>query len=145
MLSWILQMTVLSIIFIFLIHHLILFFKENLTVPKIKDLVNAPSQKYKDMYKIISQDKENQENESISNINNSKEYHKYDYTKEDLLPKPDVENMKNELKSFLKEQLQYSSSPMTKNTNINSNISTSSTEIVSLDSGSSYDNYYSSY
>ena len=144
MLSWILQMTVLSIIFIFLIHHLILFFKENLTVPKIKDLVNAPSQKYKDMYKIISQDKENME-ESISKLSNSKEYH-YDYSKEDLLPKPDVENMKNELKSFLKEQLQQSSSSsIAKNTNVNTNISTSSTEIISLDSGSSYDNYYSSY
>jgi len=140
-------MTVLSIIFIFLIHHLILFFKENLTVPKIKDLVNAPSQKYKDMYKIISQDKENQENlESISKVNNGKEYHQYDYTKEDLLPKPDVENMKNELKSFLKEQLQQSSSSsITKNTNVNTNISTSSTEIISLDSGSSYNNFYSSY
>ena len=144
MLSWIFQMTVLSIIFILLIHHLILFLKENLTVPKIKDLVNAPSQKYKDMYKIISQDKENQDkiqenNSIIINKNNSSSINEeYSYTKEDLLPKPDVENMKNELKSFLKEQLQSST---LKNGNVNNNF-ISSTDIVSLDK---YDSYYSNY
>jgi len=131
MLSWILQTTILSIIFIFLIHHLIIFFKENLTVPKVKDLVNAPSQKYKDMYKIISQDKDKENQED--NI----EYNKISYTKEDLLPKPDVENMKNELKSFLKEQLQHS-----KNGNESRNTFTSTTEITDL---SGYDNSYSSY
>jgi len=137
-------MTVLSIIFILLIHHLILFLKENLTVPKIKDLVNAPSQKYKDMYKIISQDKENQDkiqenNSIIINKNNSSSINEeYSYTKEDLLPKPDVENMKNELKSFLKEQLQSST---LKNGNVNNNF-ISSTDIVSLDK---YDSYYSNY
>ena len=95
MLYWSLQITILSIIFIFLIHHLIHFFKSTLTVPKIKDLVNTPNQKYENMYNIISQNNNNNNNstESIS------------YTEIDLLPKPNVENMKNELKSFLKEQL----------------------------------------
>ena len=40
MLSWIIQISLISIIFIFLIHHLIGFFKSTLTVPKIIDLVN---------------------------------------------------------------------------------------------------------
>ena len=137
MLSWILQTTILSIIFIFLIHHLIIFFKENLTVPKVKDLVNAPSQKYKDMYNIISQDKdkdkENYQDDPLI-------YNKTSYTKEDLLPKPDVENMKNELKSFLKEQLTQSS--LSGNGNKNTFPSSSTTEIADL---SSYDNSYSSY
>jgi hypothetical protein len=137
MLSWILQTTILSIIFIFLIHHLIIFFKENLTVPKVKDLVNAPSQKYKDMYNIISQDKdkdkENYQDDPVI-------YNKTSYTKEDLLPKPDVENMKNELKSFLKEQLTQSS--LSGNGNKNTFSSSSTTEIADL---SSYDNSYSSY
>ena len=134
MLSWILQTTILSIIFIFLIHHLIIFFKENLTVPKVKDLVNAPSQKYKDMYKIISQDKD-QENHEVDAVI----YNKTSYTKEDLLPKPDVENMKNELKSFLKEQLNQTS--LSKNENTFNSLS-STTELADL---SSYDNSYSSY
>lgn len=124
MLSWIIQMTILSIIFIFLIHQLIIFFKENLTIPKIKDLVNTPSQKYENIYQIISQDKEKQD--IIQELQ-----------KEDLLPKQDIKNMKNELKSFLKEQLQST----TKNNNINSY----STKIDSLNSISSYDNNYSSY
>jgi len=134
MLSWILQTTILSIIFIFLIHHLIIFFKENLTVPKVKDLVNAPSQKYKDMYKIISQDKDQENHEVDAVICN-----RTSYTKEDLLPKPDVENMKNELKSFLKEQLNQTS--LSKNGNTFNSLS-STTELADL---SSYDNSYSSY
>jgi hypothetical protein len=100
MLYWSLQITILSIIFIFLIHHLIHFFKSTLTVPKIKDLVNTPNQKYENMYNIISQNNHNNNN---NNNNNSTE--SISYTEIDLLPKPNVENMKNELKSFLKEQL----------------------------------------
>ena len=53
MLSWIIQITIISIILIFLVHYLINFFKSTLTVPKIKDLVNAPIQKYEKMYNII--------------------------------------------------------------------------------------------
>ena len=101
MLSWIIKISLISIIFIFLIHHLLLFFKSTLTVPKIKDLVNSPTQKYKNIY------------ETISNKNNS-------YTTIDLLPSSDFisdnevvlqdlnvekKSMKDELKSFLKKQL----------------------------------------
>ena len=46
MLFWTIQVTLISIILIFLINHLLVFFKTNLTTPKIKDLVNAPTQKY---------------------------------------------------------------------------------------------------
>ena len=49
MLSWVLQITIISIVLIFLVHHLINFFKSTLTVPKIKDLVNTPTQKYENM------------------------------------------------------------------------------------------------
>jgi len=88
MFIWITQISILSIIFIFLIHHLILFFKSTLTVPKIKDLVNTPNQKYQHIYDTIS--------------HNS-------YTNLDLLPTEPISNepnnMKNELKTFLKKQL----------------------------------------
>ena len=50
MLFWSLQITVISIILIFLVHHLIHFFKSTLTVPKVKDLVHAPAQKYENIY-----------------------------------------------------------------------------------------------
>ena len=54
MLSWILQITIISIFLIFLVHYLFNFFKSTLTVPKIKDLVNSPTQKYESMFNIIS-------------------------------------------------------------------------------------------
>ena len=53
MLSWVIQITLISIILIFLVHHLINFFKSTLTVPKIKDLVNTSSKKYENIYKIL--------------------------------------------------------------------------------------------
>jgi hypothetical protein len=114
MLSWIVQITIISIVLIFLVHHLINFFKSTLTVPKIKDLVNTPTQKYENMYNIINQNKSN-------NLDLNKEY-----TLIDLLPKKDEPNMKNELKNFLKSQLTISQE----------------TDIMTLDSSNgSYSNY----
>ena len=54
MLSWIIQISIISIIFIFLVHHLLCFFKTTLTVPKIKDLVNSPNKKYQQIFDTIS-------------------------------------------------------------------------------------------
>jgi len=112
MLSWIIQTTVISVILIFLVHYLIEFFKSTLTVPKIKDLVNSPTQKYESMFNIIS-------NKNTSSTNN-------EYNISDLIPKTN-NDMKSELKTFLKKQLNNSSS----------------TDISTLDSMTS--NSYSSY
>ena len=118
MLYWSLQITIMSIVLIFLVHHLINYFKSTLTVPKIKDLVNSPNQKYENMFNIILQDKSNSNSE-------------IDYTEINLLPKPNVELMKNELKSFLKEQLNT-------NTTATNNFKPSSTFNIN-------DNMYSEY
>jgi len=92
MLFWTLQITVISIILIFLVHHLILFFKSTLTVPKVKDLVHAPAQKYENIYNTIS----------------SRDFSSKDYTDSllpsDVPPVHDVKSMKNELKNFLKSK-----------------------------------------
>ena len=84
MLFWTLQITIISIILIFLIHHLIVFFKTTLTVPKIKDMVNAPAQKYENMFNTMTPN--------------------HSYYVPNIKP-DDVNTMKNELKSFLKKQL----------------------------------------
>lgn len=98
MFTWILQITIISIIFIFLVHHLIDFFKSTLTIPKIKDLVDSPSQKYKNIFNQLSK----QPDSSASSSS---------YSTTDLLPPPPQENeMKRELKSFLKKQLNVNSS-----------------------------------
>ena len=67
-----------------------------LTVPKLKDLVDAPIKKYDDIYKII----------------NSSPPKETEYTLIDLLPQKQSEdaNMKSELKNFLKSQLDNSNS-----------------------------------
>jgi len=93
-----------------------------LTVPKIKDLVNTPNEKYKNIYDTISHNKyrdyqyeNDDENDKKFNIN------KINYTLEDILP-PNMNttsitnatahsnNMKNELKNFIKKQLVSDSS-----------------------------------
>ena len=131
MLSWIIQITIISIILIFLVHYLFNFFKATLTVPKIKDLVNAPAQKYENMFNIISRN---------NSTNTSSEE---SYTEIDLLPNLDTTTsintninaninannsnvidtdlMKNELKNFLKKQLKETTDISTLNAGTNSN------------------------
>ena len=113
MLLWTIQTTIISIILIFLVHHLINFFKSTLTVPKFKDLVNAPTHKYENMFNIINHNNNNNNNNNnnynsftslITNNNNNNNDTSSDIN---LLPKSDNDSsyMKNELKDFLKKQL----------------------------------------
>ena len=51
--SWIIKVTIISLLLIFLIHYLYSFFKTMLTVPKLKDLVNKPQAKYNTIYKSL--------------------------------------------------------------------------------------------
>jgi hypothetical protein len=109
MLYWIIQTTILSIIFIFVVHYLINFFKSTLTVPKIKDLINSPTQKYENIYNIISKNESNNmvDSTNISDLNNIIHAvdNNLDFKIEYADAKPDTESMKNELKSFLKKQM----------------------------------------
>uniref|UniRef100_A0A6C0AZX8 Uncharacterized protein n=1 Tax=viral metagenome TaxID=1070528 RepID=A0A6C0AZX8_9ZZZZ len=94
MLFWTLQITVISIVFIFLVHHLFLFFKSTLTVPKIKDLVNAPAKKYEEIYNTMSSSSHSLLSKGSilpSSIS---------------IPTVEVTSMKDELKSFLKSKSQ---------------------------------------
>ena len=112
MLTWIIQISIISIIFIFLVHHLLMFFKTTLTVPKIKDLVNSPSQKYKHIFDTI-----NTNTNSYTNINTNTNTNSNSnsYTAIDLLPTSlnstseldlsTKDTMKDELKNFLKKQI----------------------------------------
>jgi len=70
-----------------------------LTVPKIKDLVNAPTQKYENMFNIISKSNSSDFFNTNTNTNTNSEYNLTD-----LLPKSE-NDMKSELKNFLKKQL----------------------------------------
>lgn len=78
MLPWIIQMSIISLILIILVHYLFTFFKTNLTIPKVKDLVNKPQEQYEKLFDTMSQ----------TNI-------KQQYQENDT--------MKDELKNYLKE------------------------------------------
>jgi hypothetical protein len=118
MLSWILQITIISIVLIFLVHYLFNFFKSTLTVPKIKDLVNSPTQKYENMFNIISKNNSKTINNDDDNYGDNNNFNKNDndynnaeieYTLTDLLPTQQPKtDMKNELKNFLKKQMNKS-------------------------------------
>ena len=71
MLFWTIKITIISIIFIFLVHYLINFFKSVLTVPKVKDLVNSPNKKYESIYNTIKDYERNKSSEITTNINSS--------------------------------------------------------------------------
>jgi len=111
MLGWILQTTILSITFIWLVHYLFNYFKDTLTIPKVKDLVNEPNKKYKNMYQVIHREKDPgttsiydlglNSNDTLlpSSINPNNSYKNISVA--DKTPN----DMKNELKKFLKKQI----------------------------------------
>ena len=110
MLFWTIQITIISIILIFLIHHLLVFFKDNLTSPKIKDLIYAPTQKYEAIFN------------AMNNVESKEQLNNQYITLEELITtsaaasssmqpqqQPDPIDMKNELKLFMKKQFKENS------------------------------------
>jgi hypothetical protein len=53
MLIWVSKIVVISLVLIILVHYLYSFFKTTLTVPKVKDLVYRPSEKYEKLFDTI--------------------------------------------------------------------------------------------
>ena len=53
MVLFILKWAILSFILIVLIHYLYSFFKTTLTIPKVRDLVNKPTERYNEMIDTI--------------------------------------------------------------------------------------------
>ena len=94
-------MILFSTVIIFLIHHIILYLKDSLTVPKVKDMVNIPAKQYEEMYNVI-QHKREAEVPNQTRINEE--------------PEPDPASMKNELKNYLKKQMSSQSQPLESNT-----------------------------
>ena len=67
--------TIISFVVIYICHKIFEFLRDNFTTPIVKDLIDNPKQRYKEMYSIINNETTDTESK---------------------------ENMKNELKSFLK-------------------------------------------
>ena len=104
MLIWTMKIIIFSIIFIFLIHNIINFLLETLTISKTKDMLQITNKNYKNIYDILSQSisNENPQNKIKISINNN------DMTLIDSLPNNimnEDDNMKNELANYLRQQL----------------------------------------
>jgi len=118
MLVWIIQISLISFILIFLVHHLYSFFVSTLTIPKIRDLVNSPIEKYQHIFDTIGTN-----NSFISSSTNIDLLPTDSDINDYITPNIDINmnknisssgisyldvkgnTMKNELKNFLKKQL----------------------------------------
>lgn len=90
----ILIQSIISVVIILVIHHLYIYFKETLTTPKVKDLVNKPTLRYNDMYDIIKGKSHTQPQPQTSTP--------ISYSKSSS---SGSSSMKNELKSYMKSLL----------------------------------------
>ena len=89
MLLFILKWAIISFILIVLIHYLYSFFKSTLTIPKVRDLVNKPTERYNEMIDTIKY------NDSVKYTNGVKYNDKNNVNKQD--------NMQDELSNFLQD------------------------------------------
>jgi hypothetical protein len=60
MIEWVIQWSVMSLLLIALLHNLYLFFLDTLTVPKIRDLVYKPSERYNEVISSIQEEKKDE-------------------------------------------------------------------------------------
>lgn len=83
---WVIKVSILSLIFIFLLHYLYSFFISTLTVPKVKDLVTLPQEKYNEMFQSLHDPTSNNLNKNDrSYMNNNAQSVNSQSMKEDLI------------------------------------------------------------
>ena len=73
MLFLVTKTAVISLVLIILVHSLYIFLKTNLTIPKVKDLVNKPEMRYKEIYNTLLKNEEKKE-EPLKMKNELKKY-----------------------------------------------------------------------
>jgi hypothetical protein len=112
--GWIIKVTMISLLLIFLLHYLYSFFKTTLTSPKLKDLVNKPQEKYNTIYNSLKSAGDGGVQNLGDDIKNSSENSN----------NTNSSSMKDELKKYLKE-LNVSS-------NNSSNVSSSNIENTNI-------------
>ena len=119
---WIIKVTMISLLLIFLLHYLYSFFKTTLTSPKLKDLVNKPQEKYNTIYNSLKSAGDGGVQNLGEDANNSI-YHSNSNSNSN------PSSMKDELKKYLKE---LNTSSNSNNSNSNSNSNNSNTNIENM-------------
>ena len=101
---WIIKVSILSFIFIFLLHYIYSFFISTLTIPKVKDLVTLPQQKYDELFNSLHLQHNKFTNDNIDINNNGNNLPASSTTiKMQSAPKQSTQAMKDELIKFMKE------------------------------------------
>jgi hypothetical protein len=103
---WIIKVSILSFIFIFLLHYIYSFFISTLTIPKVKDLVTLPQQKYDELFNSLHFQNNKFKNDNIdinNNGNNVPASSSLTTMKMQSAPKQSTQAMKDELIKFMKE------------------------------------------
>jgi len=86
---------IISFTLIFLIHYLYMFFINTLTIPKIKDLVNKPTEQYRDIFETLQKTHQQPQPQTQTQQSNRNMYQ--------LPTDPDTKQMTEELSSFLND------------------------------------------
>lgn len=108
-----------------LLHYLYNFFKDTLTIPKVKDLIHHPSKQYEKLFESI-QKGDYEPSSSSSTLHTATENNK--------------EDMKNELKNYLNE-LNNKHNGNSSSGEFNNNQHNTTTTYTSLDSLPSYSSF----
>ena len=99
MLLFIIKWALLSLLLIFLIHYLYSFFKSTLTIPKVRDLVNKPTERYNEMIDTIKYNDTVKYNDTIK----YKDKGNGDKLNRDKININRDDNMQDELSIFLQD------------------------------------------
>ena len=104
---WFIQIVIVSFVIIFVLHNLYSFFKETLTVPKMKDMVKRPQQKYESLFRELEDNRINTNANANANTNmNTNTNHSSAANAANAAYAANAtenDTMKNELKRYLME------------------------------------------
>ena len=103
---WFIQNIIFSISLIVIIHYLYLYFETTLTAPKVKDLIHCPKQKYKSLFDTINKNLDNAKSVSAHSAHSAHSdnlgIHGEPYDTNDIIPATAPNEMKKDLKTFLR-------------------------------------------
>lgn len=89
MILWCIQVSIISIVIIYLIHQIIIFLKTTYTVPQVKDYIDQPKKQYDKIYQTIN----SSNNSEPSEPSEPSEHASFNR-----------DEMKNQLQNYLKEE-----------------------------------------
>jgi ferritin len=67
------KISILSLLIVIFIHHIIIYFKNSLTTPKIIDCVNKPKKEYENIKEILKDIKEEEKEEEVIDLDTMRE------------------------------------------------------------------------